>query len=120
MNRDMPKEEKKAGPLFWIPMIWNGFTLLIGLIVALTFIWGSLQPAGEEAALPGFILIVFWIFDLLMKISPLTLAAMVLISVFNVLKDGSKKQRFLPLTVSALTQGALSALYLSAITRPIS
>ena len=118
MKQDEPAEEKKAGLLFWIPMIWNGFTLLVGLIVGATFIWGSRQPVDAQVSLPGVILTSFTIFDFLMIISPLTLVAMVLLSVFNVMKGGSKTRRFLPLTLSALTQGALTAIFLTSITQP--
>ncbi len=100
-------------------MIWNGLTLLVFLIVGVTFFIGSRQPSGSAADLPDFIMFIFALFDFLMIISPLTLAAMVLISVFNVMQSGSKMRRFLPLVFSTILQGALSALLLTSITRPV-
>ena len=110
--------EKKLRPLFWIPVIWNGLTLVIALVVGLTFLWGSRQPVDAQVSLPKIILSCFTIFDLLMMISPLTLIAMVLISVFNVIRENDKMHRFLPLTLSAIVQGALSALFLISMTQP--
>ena len=89
MNQNS-SSDRKFRPLFWIPVIWNGFTLLVGLI-----------------------------FDFLLIISPLTLIVMVLLSVFNVIRESSKMRRFLPLTLSAVTQGAMTALFLTSITRPV-
>lgn len=109
---------KRPRPLFWIPMIWNGFTLLVGLIVGVTFLWGSQQPVDAQVSLPKVILSCFTLFDLLLIISPLTLVAMIMISIFNVMRENDKLHRFLPLTVSALVQGAMSAMLLTSITQP--
>ena len=46
------------------------------------------------------------------------LVAMILISVFNVMKESDKMHRFLPLTLSAIVQGAMTALFLTSITQP--
>ena len=43
---------------------------------------------------------------------------MILLSVFNVLRENDKLHRFLPLTLSAIVQGALTALFLTSITQP--
>ena len=99
-------------------MIWNGFTLLIFLIVGITFFIGSRQPSDASSQLPGIIVNIFGIFDILLVISPLTLIITVLMSVFNVLRSGTRMQRFLPLTLSVILQGALTALLLSTITQP--
>ena len=112
------KERRPGRPLFWIPMIWNGLTVLVFLVVGLTFLWGSQQSPDAQPALPDFILFFFTMFDLLMIASPLTLIAMILLSIFNVMRESSKLHRFLPLTVSAIVQGALTFLLLSAITQP--
>ncbi len=104
--------------LYWIPMIWNGLTVLVMAVVGVTFLWGSRQPADASVSLPPVILFFFTLFDLLMMISPLTLIAMILLSIFNVMKAGSKAERFLPLAFSAIVQGALTALLLSYMTQP--
>lgn len=104
--------------LFWIPMVWNGATVLVALVVGLTFLWGSQQPADAQVSLPNIILTFFTMFDLLLIISPLTLVGMILISIFNVMRESDKLHRFLPLTVSAIVQGALTALFLTSITQP--
>ena len=105
--------------LFWIPMVWNGLTLLVFLVVGATFFIGSRLPGDAGTELPDIIMFFFAIFDFLMIISPLTLIVTVLISVFNVLQSGSKMRRFLPLIFSGIIQGALSALFLASITRPV-
>ena len=99
-------------------MIWNGLTLLVMLIVGLTFLWGSRQAVDAQVSLPNIILTFFTIFDLLLIISPLTLVAMILISIFNVMRGNDKLHRFLPLAFSAVVQGALTALLLTSITQP--
>ena len=118
MNQNS-SSDRKFRPLFWIPVIWNGFTLLVGLIVGLTFLWGSFQPADAQVALPDILLSCFTLFDFLLIISPVTIIVMVLLSVFNVIRESSKMRRFLPLTLSAVTQGAMTALFLTSITRPV-
>ena len=104
--------------LYWIPMIWNGLTLAVMLIVGLTFLWGSRQAVDAQVSLPNIILTFFTIFDLLLIISPLTLVAMILVSIFNVMRANDKLHRFLPLAFSAVVQGALTALLLTSITQP--
>ena len=116
------KETMKARttfrPLFWIPTIWNGLSLLVGLVVGLTFLWGSQQPVDAQVSLPKVILSFFTLFDLLLIISPLTLVVMILLSIFNVMRENDNLHRFLPLTLSAIVQGALTALFLTSITQP--
>ncbi len=120
MNQDEVKGFNWKCLFFWIPMIWNGLTLLVFLVVGLTFLWGSQISADTQVNLPGVLLFFFTLFDLLMIISPLTLIVTVLLSVFNVLQTGTKLQRFLPLTLSAILQGALTALFLTSIMQPVS
>ncbi len=117
-TKETKKGLNKPRPLYWIPMIWNGLTALVGLVVGVTFLWGSQQPVGAQVSLPDIILLFFTLFDLLLIISPLTLMAMILISVFNVMKESDKMHRFLPLTLSAIVQGAMTALFLTSITQP--
>lgn len=112
------KEKQNLRPLFWIPTIWNGLTLLVGLVVGMTFMWGSRQAVDAQVDLPAVILFFFTLFDLLLIISPLTLVAMILVSIFNVMRENDKLHRFLPLTLSAIVQGALTALLLTSITQP--
>ena len=116
--KDTVKARKNLRPLYWIPMIWNGLTILVALVVGLTFMWGSRQAVDAQVDLPGIILFFFTLFDLLLIISPLTLVAMILISIFNVMRESDKMHRFLPLTLSAIVQGALTALLLTSITQP--
>ena len=104
--------------LYWIPMIWNGLTLAVMLIVGLTFLWGSRQAVDAQVSLPNIILFFFTLFDLLLIISPLTLVVMILLSIFNVMRENDKLHRFLPLALSAVIQGALTALFLTSITQP--
>ena len=117
-GNDSKKYREKSQLLYWIPMIWNGLTLLVMLIVGLTFLWGSRQAVDAQVSLPNIILTFFTIFDLLLIISPLTLVAMILISIFNVMRGNDKLHRFLPLAFSAVVQGALTALLLTSITQP--
>lgn len=117
MNQDTGSESKK-GALFWIPMIWNGISLFITLVVGITFLIGSRLPADTMPDLPGIIVFFFTLFDLLLIISPLTLIVMIIISIFNVTKARTKTERFLPLVFSGILQGALSALFLASITQP--
>ena len=104
--------------LYWIPMIWNGLTLAVMMIVGLTFFWGSRQAVDAQVSLPNIILFFFTLFDLLLIISPLTLVVMILISIFNVMRENDKLHRFMPLAFSAVIQGALTALFLTSITQP--
>ena len=117
-ENDSKKYREKPQLLYWIPMIWNGLTLLVMLIVGLTFLCGSRQAVDAQVLLPNIILTFFTIFDLLLIISPLTLVAMILISIFNVMRGNDKLHRFLPLAFSAVVQGALTALLLTSITQP--
>ncbi len=117
-GNDSKKYSEKPQLLYWIPMIWNGLTLLVMLIVGLTFLWGSRQAVDAQVSLPNIILTFFTIFDLLLIISPLTLVALILISIFNVMRGNDKLHRFLPLAFSAVVQGALTALLLTSITQP--
>ncbi len=115
----MKRNDKKYGPLFWIPVIWNGITLLVTLVVGITFLLGSMQPSDAQVDLPDIILVFFTIFDVLLMISPLMLVVMVLISIVNVIRGRSKMERFFPLTFSTIMQGLLSALLLTSITQPV-
>ena len=105
--------------LFWIPMIYNGFCLLISLIVGITFLIGSQMPVTAEVQLPDIIVVCFTIFDVLMMISPVMLVAMVIISIFNLIRESSKARRFLPLVFSTIMQGLLSAFCVTALTQPV-
>ena len=116
--QETKKVWKSHRPLYWIPMIWNGLTLLVALVVGMTFLWGSQQAVDAQVDLPGIILFFFTVFDLLLIISPLTLVVMIMISIFNVMRESDKMHRFLPLTLSAIVQGALTALFLTSITQP--
>ena len=117
-TKETMKVRKTFRPLFWIPTIWNGLSLLVGLVVGLTFLWGSQQAVDAQVSLPNVILSFFTLFDLLLIISPLTLVVMILLSVFNVMRENDNLHRFLPLTLSAIVQGALTALFLTSITQP--
>ena len=117
-TKETMRPRKTFRPLFWIPTIWNGLSLLVGLVVGLTFLWGSQQAVDAQVSLPKIILSFFTLFDLLLIISPLTLVAMILISVFNVMRENDNLHRFLPLILSAIVQGALTALFLTSITQP--
>ena len=117
-GNDSKKYSEKPQLLYWIPMIWNGLTLAVMLIVGLTFLWGSRQAVDAQVSLPNIILFFFTVFDLLLIISPLTLVVMILLSIFNVMRENDKLHRFLPLALSAVIQGALTALFLTSITQP--
>ena len=112
--------EKKTGKglFFWIPVIWNGVSLFVTLVVGITFLIGSRLPSTAEPDLPEIIKVFFTLFDLLLIISPLMLVVMVVLSLFSVMRGSSKTERFLPLVFSGLLQGALSALFLASITQP--
>ena len=99
-------------------MIYNGFCLLISFIVGITFLIGSQMPVTAEVQLPDIIVVCFTIFDVLMMISPLMLVVMVVISIFNLIRENTKTRRFLPLVFSTIMQGLLSAFCLSALTQP--
>ena len=118
MNRKTYKEPFRFRPLFWIPTLWNGFCLVVSLVVGVTFMIGSRMPAETEVALPGIILTFFTIFDVLLMISPLMLVVMVIVSIFNLMRENTMMRRFLPLIATAIIQGALSALLLVSITQP--
>lgn len=105
--------------LFWIPMIYNGFCLLISLIVGITFLIGSQMPVTAEVQLPDVIVICFTIFDVLMMISPVMLVVMVIISIFNLIRENTKTKRFLPLIFTTIMQGLLSAFCVTALTQPV-
>ena len=115
----MNGNDKRYGPLFWIPVIYNGITLLVSIVVGITFLVGSMHPSDAQIDLPGIILVFFTIFDVLLMISPLMLVVMVLISIFSVMRGRTKTERFLPLTFSTIMQGLLSALLLTSITQPV-
>ena len=116
--QETKKVRKSHRPLYWIPMIWNGLTLLVALVVGMTFLWGSQQAVDAQVSLPKIILSFFTLFDLLLIISPLTLVVMILLSIFNVMRENDNLHRFLPLTLSAIVQGVLTALFLTSITQP--
>ena len=99
-------------------MIWNGFSFLVFLVVGITFLIGSRMPSDAEVTLPGIILVFFTIFDILLMISPLMLVVLVIVSIFNLMRENTKMRRFLPLTATTIIQGAMSALLLVSITQP--
>lgn len=101
-------------------MIYNGICLLIALVVGITFLIGSQIPVTAEVQLPDIIVICFTIFDLIMMISPLMLVVMVVVCIFNLIRENTKTRRFLPLAFTTIMQGLLSALCVSALTRPVS
>ena len=109
---------KKVNLLFLIPMVWNGFCLFVSLIVGITFLIGSQLPISDTPELPGIILFFFAIFDLLLMVSPLMLVVMVLISIFNLMKETSNARRWGPLIFSTIMQGLLTALFVTSITQP--
>ena len=114
-----PTEKKyHPGALFWIPMIWNGFCLLVFIVVGLTFLWGSRQPVDAPIDPPSIIIYFFALFDMLMIISPLSVIVLSIISIFNVTRARSKTERFLPLICTVLIQGSLAALFLASLTQP--
>lgn len=115
----MNKNKSSFRPLFWIPIIYNGFTLIVTLVVGVTFLIGSQTSSSAEVNLPGIILGFFTAFDLLLMVSPLMLVVMVLISIFNLMKENTKFRRFMPLVMSTILQGLLSALFVSTITQPV-
>ena len=100
-------------------MIYNGFCLLIALVVGITFLMGSQMPVTAEVQLPDIIVICFTIFDLIMMISTLMLVVMVVVCIFNLIRENTKTRRFLPLAFTTIMQGLLSALCVSALTRPV-
>ena len=100
-------------------MIYNGFCLFVSAVVGITFLIGSQMPTTASPVLPGIILIFFSLFDILLMISPLMLVVMVLISIFNLMRESGNFRRWTPLVFSAIMQGLLSALFLASITRPV-
>ena len=77
------------------------------------------MPTTASPELPGIILIFFSLFDILLMISPLMLVVMVLISIFNLMRESGNFRRWTPLVFSTIMQGLLSALFLASITRPV-
>ena len=77
------------------------------------------MPVTAEVQLPDIIVICFTIFDLIMMISPLMLVVMVVVCIFNLIRENTKTRRFLPLAFTTIMQGLLSALCVSALTRPV-
>ena len=116
MNKD---QKQNYGLCFWIPVIWNALTLLVFLVVGITFFLGSRLPSTAQVDLPEIILTFFTIFDFLILISPVTLIVMVMVSIFSVIRGRTGTERFLPLTLSTILQGALSALLITSITQPV-
>lgn len=108
----------KPKPFYWIPMIYNGFCLLVALVVGITFLIGSQMPADAEINLHPIILGFFTTFDILLMISPLMLVVMVIISIINLMRENTKSRRFIPLVFTTIMQGLLSALFLTTITQP--
>ena len=100
-------------------MIYNGFCLFVSAIVGITFLIGSRMPATASPELPGIILIFFSIFDLLLMVSPLMLVVMVIISIFNLMRENTNFRRWMPLIISTIMQGLLSALLVTSITQPV-
>lgn len=115
----MKNKKTQIKPLFVIPMVWNGFCLFVSLVVGITFLIASQMPVGTTPELPGIILFFFTLFDLLLMISPLMLVVMVLISIFNLMRETSNFRRWAPLIFSAIMQGLLSALFVASITQPV-
>ena len=118
MNRKTYKEPFRFRPLFWIPALYNGFCLIVSLVVGITFMVGSRMPADTEVTLPGIILTFFTLFDIIMMISPVMLVALVIVSIFNLMRENTMMRWFLPLAATTIIQGALSALLLVSITQP--
>ena len=116
--KKMEKNKKSFSLFFAIPMIWNGICLFISLVVGLTFLIGSQLTLSEGSELPGIIVFFFALFDMIMMISPISLAVMVVLSIFNLMRESTNARRWTPLVFSTIMQGLLSALFLSAITQP--
>lgn len=100
-------------------MIYNGFSLFVSLVVGITFLIGSQLAATGAPELPGIILFFFTFFDLLMFASPVMLVVMVVISIFNLMRETSNFRRWAPLVFSTVMQGLLAALFVSSITQPV-
>lgn len=111
---------RKNHVLFYIPMIWNGICLFVSLVVGITFLIGSRMPVTTEVSLPGIILFFFTLFDILLMVSPVALVGLVLVSIFNLMRESSGFRRWAPLIFSALMQGLLSMLFVTSITQPVS
>ncbi len=99
-------------------MVYNGFCLFVSLVVGITFFIGSQMPATATPELPGIILFFFAVFDLLLMISPLMIIVMVIISIFNLMRESSNVRRWGPLIFSTIMQGLLTALFVTSITQP--
>ena len=100
-------------------MIYNGFSLFVSIVVGITFLIGSQIPATASPELPGIILLFFSIFDLLLMVSPLMLVVMVILSIFNLMRENTNFRRWTPLVISTIMQGLLSALLVTSITQPV-
>ena len=101
-------------------MVYNGICIFVGLVVGITFLIGSQMPATASPQLPGIILFFFTIFDLLLMVSPLMLVTMVILSIFNLMRENTGFTRWASLIVSTITQGLLTALFVTSITQPVS
>lgn len=99
-------------------MVYNGVCLFVSLVVGITFLIGSQMPAAASPDLPGIILFFFTIFDLLLMVSPLMLVVMVIISIFNLMRESTNARRWGPLIFSTIMQGLLTALFVTSITQP--
>ena len=113
-------EKKKFNALFWIPVIYNSFCVFISLVVGIAFFNARRLPAGApEPELSEFVLGCFAFFDFIMLISPVMLFLLAIVCIFNLIRETTNFRRFFPLIFSTITQGLLSALFLTTITRPI-
>ena len=101
-------------------MVYNGICIFVGLVVGITFLIGSQMPTTASPQLPGIILFFFTIFDLLLMVSPPMLVTMVILSIFNLMRENTGFTRWAPLIVSTITQGLLTALFVTSITQPVS
>ena len=100
-------------------MIWNGLSLIVTLVVGFTFLWGSRQPATADIQPSDITLFFFTLFDILLLISPVMLVVMVILSIFNLMRENTTARRFGPLVFSTILQGLLSAFLLTSLTRPV-
>ena len=110
---------KKNHILYYITMGYNGFCLLVSLVVGITFLIGSQMPVSDTPQLPGIILGFFTIFDLLLMVSPLMLVVMVVVSIFNLMRETTGFRRWVPLIFSAIMQGLRSVLFLASLPQPV-
>ena len=113
-------EKKKLNVLFWIPVVYNSFCLVISLVVGIAFLNARRLPAGApEPELSEFVLGCFAFFDFIMLISPVMLFVLAIVCIFNLIRETTNFRRFFPLVFSCIMQGVLSALFLTTLTRPI-